>query len=298
MTGYENPDTIKARNARRRESINAHTALWKQDHREQVASQQRERYSKMGKFAQMIDDARDPIVFHSDNVALTCDFHVPFHNEKLLGELIDAAKANGTKDLAIDGDFLDCDNVSKFNSTTLSEETEKITFKGECIAAQGVFKQLLAHFDNIYMCQGNHEYRWCALNAGKVGMKQLMALCRPSNMSEDEFDARVHITLDDHMFMTTSKSKWMLCHPRNFRITPLSVARDLAAKYLCNIHMAHGHGFNQGRDRSGQFRVLDGGGLYERAALEYTRSATCHPMTRSGFYILKENNIIVYEGES
>lgn len=303
--GKENPLTVKARNAKPERSAlrSAQGNLHQKMHPEQAHENRRKREEKIGHpqqgyYAEMIETARDPITFESDNVVLACDFHIPFHDEDLIKEMFAAAKEHGCKVLAIDGDLLDCDNVSKFNSITESEQEDRITFKGECEEAKKMFKRLLQVFDDIYICQGNHEKRWSDLNAGKVGMKQLIALCRPSNMSEDAFNARVHVTLDDHMILNHNGEKWLLCHPRNFRITPLSVARDLAAKFMMNVHMAHGHGFNQGRDRSGKFICLDGGGLYERAALEYTRQTTCHPMTRSGFYVLKQGKVIPYEGKA
>jgi hypothetical protein len=46
------------------------------------------------------------------------------------------------------------------------------------------------------------------------------------------------------------------------------------------------------------FRVADGGGLFERGALDYTHETTCHPMTRSGFFILKGGELIPFEGRA
>ena len=159
-------------------------------------------------------------------------------------------------------------------------------------------KRILSHFERIFICRGNHEKRWIDLNAGMMGMPQLFALIKPHNISDDNYERRVLVTSDDHINLMHKGQLWLCCHPRNFRITPLSVVRDLAANHLCNVAGFHGHAFNQGRDRSGKFRVVDGGGLFDRKALAYTRSTSCHPMTRSGFYILKDGNLIPYEGDA
>jgi len=69
------------------------------------------------------------------------------------------------------------------------------------------------------------------------------------------------------------------------------VVRDLAAKYQCNVIGGHGHQFSQGWDRSGQFRIADGGGLFDKRAFEYLRVTSCHPETRNGFYLVQDNNL-------
>lgn len=58
---------------------------------------------------------------------------------------------------------------------------------------------------------------------------------------------------------------------------------------------AHGHQFDQGWDRSGMYRVADGGGLFDVKSLDYARETSCHPVQRAGFYLLQDNILIGYE---
>jgi predicted phosphodiesterase len=300
MARYESPDTVKRRNAHpdRMKKRQTQGSIWQAIHKDLVNERDRARGPHSGMYAQMIDEARDPITIESDNIAITSDWHLPFVDERLLKRLFEAAEEHDTKEMIIAGDFWDCDNYSRF--TCLTESGVKIsqTFTGEIDEVKKMMSRILNVFDKLYFCRGNHEKRWIDLNAGKMGMKELFALAKPSNLSEDAFNERVKITQDDHINLISHGQLWLCCHPRNFRITPLSVARDLSAKHLCNAIIAHGHAFNQGRDRSGVFRVADGGGMFERAALDYTRETTCHPMTRSGFFILKDNVLIPFEGEA
>lgn len=304
MSRKENPATVKARNAKpdrmRKRSAQGH--MYEQAHPEHTQELLRARKARGkclgGIYSQLLDVARNPLTIESDNVAITSDYHAPFYDNDLLLHLFDIANEQKTKDLIIAGDLWDCDNYSRFASMAESGMQISQTFTGETEEVQKLLRRILGAFDRVFICRGNHEKRWIDLNAGKMGMKELFALTRPSNMSEDAWDERVHITTDDHINLIQKGQLWLCCHPRNFRITPLSVARDLSAKHLCNVIVAHGHAFNQGRDRSGKFRVADGGGLFERTALDYTRETTCHPMTRSGFFILRDGVLMPFEGKA
>jgi hypothetical protein len=203
--------------------------------------------------------------------------------------MIKMCQGAGIKDLAIGGDFWDCDNFSRFTHITPMS-----TFKDEQREVKAVLSTLLESFENIYICRGNHEKRWIDMSYGKLDMNELFALVIPDEFSKNEFSQRVHITNDAHMMIDCCEERWMLCHPRNFRITPLSVVRDLASKYLCNICGAHGHQFSQGRDRSGNFQVVDGGGIFDKHALEYLREISAYPDVRSGFYLLIDGRCEAY----
>lgn len=289
MTGRENPDTVKRRNAKRRDQLSAMGNLWQKDHPEAVKKYQ----SMRGKYAQLLDEIRKPINVKLDSFVCTSDYHIPFVQVPLLEKMYKDAEDQGITDLVIAGDFFDCDNYSRYTHMSYSE-----SFKGEVEEARFQIAELLETFDNIYMCRGNHEKRFIDLNAGKVGMQELVRLAIPDNMSKTEFDARVHVTTDDSMRVMYHGEEYLICHPRSFRIIPMSVAKDLASKHLCNVVTGHGHSFAQGRDKSGKFRVLELGGLFDPDALDYLRESTCHPMIKSGYYLFTEDEgIIPVEGK-
>jgi predicted phosphodiesterase len=245
-----------------------------------------------GVYAQMISDAYQPIDIATNNVCIISDVHVPFYDNNLMERLLKVPEEQGTTDLIIAGDMFDCDSYSKF-----SHLTAPACFESELEEVKKVLKRILRVFQNVYICRGNHEKRFLDLNAGQLTMQKMFGLARPSNMSEDEWDLRVHITTDDHITFTQNGEKWLCCHPRNYRIINLSVARDLAARFECSVIVAHGHQFCQGYDRSGKHRIMDGGGLFDKEALAYLRDTTCYPETRSGFYVLNDGKVICYEGK-
>jgi hypothetical protein len=65
-----------------------------------------------------------------------------------------------------------------------------------------------------------------------------------------------------------------------------------------NVFVAHGHQWAQGWGRSGKFQVLDGGGLFDAAKLEYLRQTSTHPAVHSGYYIFDSGTITPVKGRS
>ena len=280
---------VKRNNAKRdKDKKHSDDKKWRDTH-----TRSRENIPKHGLAAEL-DERRNPIaVYNDDPVIVSSDYHLPFLDFSLFKELQKARKDHDIKTLFISGDFWDCDNYTKFvRMTPLSK-----AFEDEVESVKFHLKILMQEFEQIYICRGNHEKRWIDMNAGKMGMKELFKLAIPGNYSEDYFNDHVHITMDDHMYLTHNDQRWLLCHPKNFRIINLSVVRDLAAKYHCNIIGAHGHQMCQGWDKSGWYRIADGGGMFDKDQLEYLRDTNCYPETKSGFYILTEGRLQAYEGK-
>ncbi|MFA5247885.1 MAG: hypothetical protein WCX79_00405 [Candidatus Paceibacterota bacterium] len=307
--GLENPLTVKARNARRNRSAQRSVQgnIYEKEHPDRAAEYRRRYKAKKGSFAQQLINARAPLVFTAGDICLACDFHIPCHDESLIDYMIGVCKDLNIRKLAIDGDFLDCDNLSIFTSVTESNRSVSITWKAEKDEGRKIMTRLLEWFEEIYICSGNHENRIIALTGGKEGFKDIVLAMMPRNITISDYERRVHSTTDDFMILNHNCvdengndriQEWMLCHPKNFSILPLRVARALCAKFGKNIHMAHGHNLLQGRDISGRFICIEGGGLFDREALEYTCKTTTHPVMRSGFFILKNGEALKFEGRS
>ncbi len=307
--GKENPLTVKARNARRNRSKQRSEQghVYQTNHPDRAAEYRRRYKAKKGSFAQQLINARAPLVFEAGDICFACDFHIPCHDEALIDYMINVCKDLNIKKLAIDGDYLDCDNLSIFTSTTESNRSNVITWKAEKDEGRKVMTRLLEWFSDIYICAGNHENRIIALTGGKEGFKDIIAAMMPRNITISDYEKRVHVTIDDFMILNHTYvdengnnrvQEWRLCHPKNFSILPLRVARALAAKFEMNIHMAHGHNLLVGRNISGKYICIEGGGLFDREALEYTCRTTTHPVMRSGFFILKNGEPLQFDGKS
>lgn len=289
MGGKELPNQQKTRDARRIKQQCAKGNIWQKHHPEACRDRMRRIRSTNGPnkgiYAQMLQEQRNPLnisVDEDEPVLVTSDWHSPFVSQPYVELLDEVRKDHDVKILLSGGDLWDCDNYSSFVKLTLME-----SFQGEVDAVAFWLKWIRRRFKNSYFCAGNHEYRWINVNGGKMDMANLFSLTKVNTGYE--------VTNDDHLYLFQGDQKWLICHPKNYRITPLSVVRDLAAKKMCHVLGGHGHQFAQGWDRSHRFKVADLGGLFDKAALEYLSKTTCHPETANGFYLLVNNELYPFE---
>ena len=259
--------------------------LWSKAHPGYAAERMRRRRELYGREPkEIIKETFNPLVFKSDLCGVISDLHIPFQNKNFVDVMYTTMKKYKVKDLAIVGDFWDCDNYTRFVRLSWGE-----SFKEEINHVKDELNRIVHNFKNVWICRGNHEKRWIDGNNGMMGMKELFNCTGIIEGYE--------VTLDDHMILKSGDRIWLLCHPRNFRQTPLSVARDLATKYNMNVICAHGHGFASGWDKSGKYYCIDSGGLFDKEALEYLRNTTCYPETRNGFIIIKDGEPMLFYGD-
>jgi hypothetical protein len=286
-------DQIRAMNARAdRDQKIALKSVWNGNNRDKCNEYQRRYVEKKNQsFAAELLEQRKPIDCFEDAIMLTSDYHVPFMHWGLFEKLMDEAEFAGVEAIAIGGDLWDCDNYSRFVKLN-----PMLAFKDEVDEVRKLLSLLLSRFQRVYICRGNHEKRWIDMNAGKMDMFELMKLAIPEDLSAKQFGERVKVTMNDHMHVVSGGEKWRILHPRNFRTLNLSVAKDLAAKFQTHQFVAHGHQFAQGYDRSGRLHLLDGGGLFDKRALEYLQETSCYSEPLNGFYLLDDGKITAFEG--
>lgn len=309
--GTENPLTVKARNARpdRKVLRQAQGNLYRSVNLEKAAAytktaheNEKKKKELMGKwpggtYAQLIQTAFNPISVESDNCIFASDWHFPFVDPVLFNILLDIRRDYDIKDLFVPGDLWDADDYSRFIDSTPKTVPIKKQFSAECEEVEKGLRILYREFEKIYICKGNHEDRWISLNGGKMTMRNLYKEAIPGNINANTFFEKVKITDDNYIYVYQRDQKWLFCHPVNFRKLNLSVVRDLAAKYECNVIGGHGHQWAQGYDVSGKYQICDGGGLFDKHALAYLRRVSCHPETKGGFYTLIDGILTPYEGK-
>lgn len=79
------------------------------------------------------------------------DFHIPFHNEKLITSIVEEHK--DADSVIIPGDFLDCYSVSRFS------KKKNIPLKEELTQATAVLDFLANRFSKVTIIVGNHGDR-------------------------------------------------------------------------------------------------------------------------------------------
>lgn len=224
-----------------------------------------------------------PITIKDNNVLVAPDWHIGFHCRKKTRLLIKSGKDYGVKTLVIPGDYFDCDEYKKFIRLSFID-----TFKKEKEMAAEVLRLLLKNFKQIYFCTGNHEFRWIKENKGLSTVQDLFAIMGVRG--------NYRVTTDDHITLFSNGEKWRLAHPSNFAQSRLSVASRLANIYQCNILCAHGHQWNQGYSDSGDYQIVDGGGMFDMSQVEYLRKTSCFPAVHSGFYLIQDGYAIPFDG--
>jgi hypothetical protein len=204
----------------------------------------------------------------SKEIAVTSDYHIPFVDEEWLRRLVDEANERGITDLAVIGDFWDCDSISIY-----ATNGKKFALADEIIEVNKVLRFLEGQFKRFWFSTGNHEYRWARLHA-ELNTNMLWKNC--------ELPKGAVTSRNDHMILN---GNWRLVHPHNYRQQGGSVAQAIAMKHKMNIVNTHGH-FAWGPEldtMSKSYWLMDLGGLFDPKKIEYMQRSSTFPMLNRGF---------------
>jgi predicted phosphodiesterase len=103
-----------------------------------------------------IETPYEPYRITGNKALIFSDVHIPFHNIKAIETMFDYCKDINIDTVVINGDFMDCFSVSRFNP-----EPSVIRFKDEIKYTKDFLKELKKIFKNarIYYKFANHEKR-------------------------------------------------------------------------------------------------------------------------------------------
>lgn len=222
----------------------------------------------------------EPVLVINDN-------HIPYDDRLLEQQMYKVADEYSVDIMMVVGDFWDCEgykNESKYVSMTWFE-----AFVDEKMAVADRLARLVDNFKRLYFCRGNHELRWMKYNRGMVGIDELFATTRVAG--------KYHVTLDDHMVLEQKNTKWLLIHPDNYSPSQLSVPFSIADKVQCNVLCAHGHHLAKGYSRTGEYQIVDNGGMFDSDQIEYLRRTTKFPSVMSGFSLIMDGKAYQFAGK-
>lgn len=218
--------------------------------------------------------AEDILRLNCRAALITSDWQIPFHDGPWADFAFEIGKGFGCDLHVINGDFLDFHSIAKFDPQ-VHDDVDSI--EEELDYAEQILSHSCQVFGTTVMDLGNHEWRlYRALLHAQIGPARLLKLMGASE--------RVQLTEFSYVILN---ERVRCTHPRNFSKIPTRVGAELAAKYHQDVVAAHGHLIGSRRDISGQFTVIDSGGMFDPRRLDYINTVdSINPLVNQGFVIL------------
>lgn len=208
---------------------------------------------------------------------VSSDWHLPLIDSDIAFKMILIAKKFNIKKLAVVGDLIDFDVISRFDTKNRNSSLKK-----DLDSAEDFLNLLFKWFDRIDWCFGNHDERLSKLfnfqlEPGEFG-----------RLISDQVNKKLFIS--SHPFMELyNGGVWRLTHPRNFSVITARVPTRLAEKYRCSVLGAHGHHQGYCFDSSGKDVAADLGCMTDYERTHYIMFAdTTHPRWNKGFAMVRK----------
>lgn len=224
----------------------------------------------------------------TEDCGVVADFHIPLYDPLYVNEMITTLRAEGVKTLIVGGDFLNMDELSRFEDKQASANLE-LELK-EAVNVMGVLTEA---FDRIVYMWGNHDARIHTALGMKLQFKHAMRMI--FNELGKETLTKIEFTNLDHAWYEGIEGeKWYICHPASYNRAPLTTARMLAAKLNAHVMTAHSHHSAVGYATDGKHVVAEIGGLFDKEKTQYLQRSTTNPTWTQGFAMLKQGKLRVY----
>lgn len=219
----------------------------------------------------------DWLTIQTPGALIISDPQVPCHDADFINRCWDVGAAWGIQVLVWAGDFYNLDRLSPFHAETPVPSPED-----ERKAGLEIFCRAGERFSKQYWPMGNHDVRHikAILALGYAWETAIAMLCPPS----------VVASMYHFCDIVSNGRKWRIEHPKNCSITPGQVGLDLAAKYVCNVVVAHGHTIGYRRDRSNRYAIIDSGGAFHLDKLAYVS------LEHSRRPAMNQGAVLIHEG--
>lgn len=208
---------------------------------------------------------------------LVCgDVHLPTTNFALAYDMLETARYLGIKNLAIVGDLLNMDALSKYEHIM-----PPVRFADEVEPAIDMLAEYSGWFDQIKMVLGNHDHRLMKSLRGDFKADWYARILDAAN-------GKLEISPYSHMELKSGKEKWRLTHPGNYSRVKGRVADTLAQKYQCNVVTFHEHHVAKMRDTFNRYTLINGGGLFDHEKMAYVMLVdNTSPIMCNGFVVIQ-----------
>lgn len=172
------------------------------------------------------------------------DLHMPYTHTLCLTEFLGWSKARGYDECILGGDIADMDWCSKWPSSVGTSTSPQV--EAQLARCFQNFRAMLGVFKKIYWIPGNHEARALTAVQHRLDLVhwQRLFLTRvdKSGRTIEDLTPYVEIVSLPHLRIVDGPTgDWLLCHQKNYRKSPGSVAAELCNKYECNVVTTHEH---------------------------------------------------------
>jgi hypothetical protein len=216
------------------------------------------------------------------------DFHVPFHDRKMVHRLIHVARTKypHIRTLVIGGDFWDMSSVS-FH---VHDEARPITIDEELSIGGDLVYELTHHWDHIYWLSGNHEDRVRRKLGAAFNLERLIY----ASLGGRHVDCELLVSNYDWM---TTEGQWLIGHPSNFSGRGGQVPTDIALIRRLNVIGAHNHRYGVQVTASGDLLGVDPGCMTEGALHWYKeRRLNKYSEWVTGFVVVEDGFLQTFPG--
>ena len=224
------------------------------------------------------DDFSERLRVTEDRVLVLADAHIPYHDPKVLAQVLDFARRQRVEAIVWLGDLMDLPTYSSWGTDDLTT-----LYKRELGIVAGVIEVAGEIVKKQYWSLGNHEARIMRRNGFQFGMEQLALMAGLDELMRDE-----RLVVSDNPTLDYGDN-WMLTHPASYGGQPLVVPGRVADRYQKHVVSAHAHHWAQGKSPSGRFTVVESGGLFHAEYIKYVQHRiTDHRAWVQGYVFLAD----------
>lgn len=210
---------------------------------------------------------------------VTGDWHVPFADWDLLGDVPRAASKFNVRQLVIAGDIFDFNALSYW----VQEDDEVPSMETEMKLVEQALARLLKGFAKIILVKGNHEQRLIR------SLNTRLEWSRMQRMFTENTD-RIIFSAYPYCIIDTETGPWRATHPKNYSQVKGSVAVRLSDVHSGqNIINHHGHFAGMAFAKDGERLCVDNGCCANPDKVAYKKmNDTTHPEWNEGWGMLKD----------
>jgi hypothetical protein len=225
------------------------------------------------------------IMIEEDEILIASDLHVPYHDEKLLGQFFEHAQITNTQAIVFAGDLMDNPVFSSWGQEDLTTN-----FNRELQIAEGIVRMAASVAPRVYWSLGNHENRWMR----KLGYQVDMRLLAQAAHLQDLLDDKTLVVSDNPTL--NAGWNWMITHPATYGSTPLAVPGKIADLQRKHVISAHAHHLGKGKSPSGLYDVIESGCLVDSKLVKYVQHGdTAHRPWVQGYVSLSYGVAHIHE---